>query len=140
MIRLRKSAWNLFVTYAMQGHSISMLISFSTAQVALREKSMKQYFVLNIFSLGCEKTDMKCEWKIFSSSQGRQNWLREANFEISSARRAREISKASRSQFCLPRELEKVFTNTSYQFEHIPKEKILRTDCFISFLRVFVCI
>jgi len=34
--------------------------------------------------------------------KGDKNWLREANFEISSARRAREISKASRSQFLSP--------------------------------------
>ena len=41
--------------------------------------------------------------------KGDKNWLREANFEISSARRAREITKALRSQFFVPLEPEKTF-------------------------------
>ena len=41
--------------------------------------------------------------------KGDKNWLREANFEIWSTRRAREITKALRSQFFVPREPEKTF-------------------------------
>ena len=41
--------------------------------------------------------------------KGDKNWLREANFEILSARRAREITKALGSQFFVPREPEKTF-------------------------------
>ena len=49
------------------------------------------------------------------------------------------ISKASRSQFCLPREPEKTFHEHFISVWAHPKGKILRTDCFISFFWVFVC-
>ena len=78
--------------------------------------------------------------KTFSQvHKGDKNWLREANFEISSACRAQEISKASRSQFFLPREPEKTFHEHFISVWAHPKGKIFRTDCFISFFGVFVC-
>ena len=86
--------------------------------------------VLNIFSLGMCSNWYEVFVKTFSSSRGRQNWLLEA-FEISRALRALEISKlASRSQFCLPCELEKIFHSHFISVFSQPKEKILRTKYY----------
>ena len=49
------------------------------------------------------------------------------------------ISKASRSEFFLPREPEKTFHQHFISVWAHPKSKIFRTDCFISFFGVFVC-
>ena len=51
-----------------------------------------------------------------------------------------KFQRLREANFCLPREPEKTFHEQFISVWAQPKGKIIRTDCFFSFLRVFACI
>ena len=51
-----------------------------------------------------------------------------------------KFQRLREANFCLPREPEKTFHEHFISVWAHPKGKIIRTDCFFSFLRVFACI
>ena len=51
-----------------------------------------------------------------------------------------KFQRLREANFCLPREPEKTFHEQFISVWAHPKGKIIRTDCFFSFLRVFACI